>query len=185
MYGLVNKAVEQMVCSAHGEQMWERIRTLAGVEEDGFVSNESYPDDTTYKLVAAASEALATPAEDILRAFGEHWVLHTALESYGPMMRTNGKTLEEFLMRLPHLHNRVELIYPRLQPPQFTAKRLGPAEVEVHYSTARPAGLEPFVEGLLHGLGKMYSIPVEVSLLQDRRAGAEASIFLVRWTEAA
>ena len=58
MYGLVNKAVEGMVCTAHGEATWLRIKAAAGVNVEGFVSNQPYPDDMTYRLVAAASEVL-------------------------------------------------------------------------------------------------------------------------------
>jgi hypothetical protein len=56
------------------------------------VSNAPYPDDVTYRLVTAASKVLGVPAEVILKAFGEFWVLHTALESYGPLMRAHGRT---------------------------------------------------------------------------------------------
>jgi len=185
MYGLVNKAMEQMVCSAHGRDMWEQIRAEASVDMEGFISNESYPDDITYRLVAAASTSLNLPAEEVLKAFGEHWVLHTALESYGPMMRATGKTLKEFLQKLPHLHTRVELIYPNLQPPEFECHEISDTELEMHYWTRRPPGLEPFVEGLLFGLGKMFSTPVSVELLQHRGDGHDHSVFRVQWDEAA
>ena len=184
MYGLVNKAIEQMVCSAHGTSTWKRIKAEAEVDIEGFISNEPYPDEITYRLVAAASSALDAPAEEILTAFGEHWVLHTALESYGPMMRATGKTLREFLLRLPHLHTRVELIYPHLQPPQFSCHEISDTELELHYWTTRPPGLEPFVEGLIYGLGKMFETPVRVELRQRRGNGEDRSIFRVSWDEA-
>ena len=78
MYGMVNKAVEDMVVMHHGEPVWEQIKAKAGVDVDVFMSNESYSDDVTYNLVAAASEVLEVPADQILIGFGEHWILHTA-----------------------------------------------------------------------------------------------------------
>ena len=185
MYGLVNKAIEQMVRSNHGAAMWNRIKSAAEVDVEGFISNRSYPDELTYRLVAAASEALDVPAEEILKAFGEHWVLHTALESYGPMMQATGKTLREFLLRLPHLHTRVELIYPDLRPPQFSCHDVGDSGLDLHYWTTRPPGLEPFVEGLIFGLGKMFSTPVRVELIQHREDGSDHSVFRVSWEAAA
>ncbi len=185
MYGLVNKAIEQMVTRTHGVSTWERIRAEAGVDIAGFVSNEPYPDDVTYSLVGAASKTLDAPAEEILKAFGEFWVLHTALESYGPMMRATGTNLRDFLLRLPHLHTRVELIYPNLQPPQFSCHEIGETELDLHYWTTRPPGLEPFVEGLIHGLGKMFDTPVTVELRQQRDENNEYSVFHVSWAEAA
>ncbi len=185
MYGLVNKAIEQMVCINHGKSTWEQIKAEAGVDATGFISNEPYPDDVTYRLVAAASKTLQAPAEDILKAFGEHWVLHTALESYGPMMRATGNNLRDFLIRLPHLHTRVELIYPELKPPQFACHEVGESELNLHYWTTRPPGLEPFVEGLVHGLGKMFDTPVRVELLQQRDENNDYSVFHVTWAEPA
>ena len=79
MYGMVNQAIEQMVCETHGEEAWEKIKEMAGIDVDVFISNEGYPDDYTYRLVAAASELSKTPADEILEAFGEHWVLRTAM----------------------------------------------------------------------------------------------------------
>lgn len=184
MYGLVNKAIEGMVRSGHGEATWLRIKSAAGVDLEGFVNNQPYPDDITYRLVAAASEILGTPPREILRAFGEYWVLDTALKAYGPLMRASGSTLKEFLLQLPHFHTRVQTIFPDLLPPQFACCNVSDAELDLHYRTPRPAGLEPFVEGLLLGLGRMYSTGVRVEILEDRSRGADHSVFRVRWGEA-
>ena len=104
MYGMVNKAVEEMVCMHHGEAMWEEIKAKAGVDVEVFMSNEGYPDEITYQLVGAASEVLKLPAEQILHDFGEHWVLHTAQEGYGGLMKAAGRNLPEFLRSLPNFH---------------------------------------------------------------------------------
>jgi F420-0:gamma-glutamyl ligase-like protein len=115
MYGLVNKAVEELVVTNFGEEKWEAIKAKAGVDVEVFISNQAYPDDITYKLVGAASEVLGMAADDILVAFGEHWVLKTAAQSYGPMMKAGGKSLKEFLVNLPNFHTRVAMIYPNLE----------------------------------------------------------------------
>lgn len=61
MYGMVNKAVEEMVCRNHGEAVWEEVKRKAGVDVDVFMTNDGYPDDVTYRLVGAASEVLGMP----------------------------------------------------------------------------------------------------------------------------
>ena len=116
MYGLVNKAIEGMVREGYGETTWQRVKAEAGVDIEGFISNQPYPDEITYRLVAGASAVLATPAEDILKAFGEYWVLNTGLKAYGPMMRSGGNDLKTFLLNLPHFHVRVQLLFPELEP---------------------------------------------------------------------
>jgi hypothetical protein len=181
VYGLVNKAIEQMVCRDHGEPVWEAIKREAGVEIEGFVSNAPYDDDVTYRLVGAASKVLGVPADRILDGFGEFWVLHTALEYYGPLMRAHGRTAQEFLLRLPQFHSRVRLIFPELRPPEFACTDVEENSLVLHYRTPRPAGLESFVEGLVRGIGKMFETQLHLERLEDRTAGADHSVFLVRW----
>lgn len=181
MYGLVNRAIEGMVCDSYGPATWETIKTRAGVDVPVFVSNESYPDEVTYQLVGAASEVLQSPAEEILKAFGEYWVLNTALKAYGPLMHTGGRTLKDFLMYLPHFHVRVQAIFPKLAPPEFSCENVGDDSLDLHYKTGRPAGLEPFVEGLVRGLAKMFETPVDVKMIHQRGIDSDHSVFHVRW----
>lgn len=97
MYGMVNKSVQALVTTNFGIDKWEAIKKKAGVKEDVFLSNESYPDATTYGLIGAATEVLGLSADEILFAFGEFWVLHTAREEYGDMLSSAGRDLPEFL----------------------------------------------------------------------------------------
>jgi hypothetical protein len=180
MYGLVNKAVEELVTTNFGEEKWELIKSKAGVDVDVFISNEGYPDETTYKLVGSASEVLGIPAEQILTAFGEHWVLNTASKSYGVMMKSGGKSLRDFLINLPNFHTRVAMIYPNLQPPRFECSDVEENSLSLHYHTHRP-GLTFFVVGLVQGLGKFYSTPATCEISQRKEAGANHDVFLVSW----
>ena len=180
MYGLVNKAVEDLVITHFGEEKWQAIKSKAGVDEEVFISNESYPDSLTFDLVGAASEVLETPAEEILIAFGEHWVLKTASESYGSMMKAGGRSLREFLLNLPNFHTRVSMIYPDLQPPRFACSEVGDASLKLHYYTHR-SGLTNFVVGLVQGLGKYYESPAVCDLKETRDENGECDIFDVSW----
>jgi len=183
MYGLVNKAVEDMVVMHHGEPRLEQIKAKAGVDVEVFISHESYSDDVTYDLVGAASEVLGVPAEQVLIGFGEHWVLHTAQEGYGGLMTAAGKTLPEFLKSLPDFHSRVALIFPKLQPPRFGCSDFTDRSLKLHYFSHRP-GLAPFVVGLLQGLGKRFGTPVTVRLAEAKADGADHDVFDVTWPSA-
>jgi hypothetical protein len=180
MYGMVNKAVKDLVVSHFGVEKWLAIKDKAGVEEDVFLSNEGYPDELTYDLVAAASEVLGVPPRDILIAFGEYWVLHTARQGYGNMLEANGRNLPEFLVNLPSLHTRVAMIFPDLQPPRFFCAEVSAASLRLHYESHRP-GLTDFVVGLLRGLGKMFNTPVGIHPIELKSAGADHDVFLVSW----
>ena len=180
MYGMVNKAIEQMVVMHHGEEVWEQIKEKAGTSIEVFISNESYPDELTYALVAAASELLNVPQEKLLQAFGEHWVLHTAVESYGGLMRAAGRSVGEFLGNLPNFHARVSMIFPKLKPPHFECTDITEHALKLHYHSDRP-GLQPFVIGLMHGLGKMFKTPVQVKQTQFKNQGHTHDVFSVAW----
>jgi Haem-NO-binding len=180
MYGLVNRAIEQMVCEQHGDERWEEIKSAAGVETELFIANEGYDDAITYQLVGAASRVLGVPAEKILQAFGRHWVLRTAKEGYGAMLKSVGNDVGEFLENLPHLHARVKLIYPHLEPPRFTSEREGGSSLLLHYRSSRE-GLAPFVCGLLFGIGELFSTEVNVTHQERKGDGADHDVFLISW----
>ncbi len=180
MYGMVNKAVQDMVVTAHGEAVWLEIKRRAGVTQEIFIGTEGYPDEITYKLVEAASAVLQIPAEQILRAFGEHWVLETARKGYGHLMSAAGSSLEEFIGNLPRFHDRVALIYPNLKPPRFEVTDRTAGSLRLHYISHRP-GLTPFVEGLISGLGKMFHTVVHVTLEHSRSEGGDKDVFLLKW----
>lgn len=183
MYGMVNRAVEEMVLMHHDTAMWERIKAEAGVDAEEFMSNESYPDEMTYKLVAAAASCLDLPPEQILQAFGEHWVLVTAQDGYGAMMDAGGRSLAEFLSNLPGFHARVSLIFPNLKPPLFRVSDVTDTSLHLHYYSHRP-GLAPFVVGLLHGLAARFATNATIEIVACREAGADHDEFLVEWSTA-
>ena len=162
MYGLVNKAVVDLVCSKFGQDTWLKIKQKAEVDIDVFVSMDAYPDDVTYRLVAAASEVLNLPPEAVLEAFGEYWVLYTANEGYGPLLDASGSSLREFLLNLDALHARVALTMPALRPPRFRMVDVDPKTLLLEYHSTRQ-GLAPMVVGLLKGLGIRFKTPIEIS----------------------
>lgn len=45
MYGLVNKAIEQMVCTHYGVEPWMAFKEQASVDMDSFLAMHQYPDD--------------------------------------------------------------------------------------------------------------------------------------------
>lgn len=180
MYGIVNKAIEDLIKENFGEDKWDVIKERSGIDVDFFISNEPYDDDITYKLVGATSEEMNMPIEKVLGALGEWWVLRTGKEKYGGLMEAGGNNLKEFLLNLPVFHRRVMLIYPKLTPPQFRISDIKDQSLHVHYFSKRQ-GLKEFVRGLLQGLGKMYETQVEIELLESRDEGSDHETFKVSW----
>jgi hypothetical protein len=180
MYGMVNNAVQELITERFGEATWQKVKARAGCDVDVFISNEGYDDKLTYDLVAAASAELGLTPDQVLEAFGEHWILHTGRKGYGPLLAQTGRTLPEFLTNLPAFHARVSLILPNLKPPRFEVSDVTEQSLHLHYHTFRP-GLTAFMIGLLKGLGSMLHTPVTVEPVSTRSQGHDHDTFLVKW----
>lgn len=180
MYGIINKAIQELICLNYGEDKWEQIKKTSGIGIDFFLSNEPYDDSVTYKLAQAAADELQISLSDVLLAFGEFWVLHTGMKNYGGMMKAGGPDLRSFLVNLPNFHNRVSLIYPKLTPPEFKVDELGNGSLRLHYYSSR-RGLEDFVIGLLTGLSKLFKEPVSIVLECSRNSGHDHEEYLITW----
>lgn len=183
MYGLVNKAVQDMICKYHGEETWAIIKHKAAIEDiDFFIGMEGYPDDVTYRLVAAASDVLGIPPQEILKAFGEYWVTYTAEEGYGELLASAGNSLPEFMENLDNLHARVGLSFPNLLPPCFESEHTTEKSMDLHYKSTRQ-GLAPMVIGLVHGLGKRFQTKVDITQTSYREQGAPHDTFSITYDD--
>jgi hypothetical protein len=180
MYGIVNKAIEELIIRDFGAEKWEVIKAKSGIDIDFFLSNETYDDDVTFKLATTAAAELNVSLSDILISFGEFWVLNTGKEKYGALMKAGGSNLKEFLIHLPLFHNRVIVIYPKLTPPEFRITNIEETSLHVHYISKR-VGLQEFVRGLLQGLSKLYEVSTTIELLQSRNEGSDHEIFKISW----
>lgn len=176
MYGLVNRAIEEMVVAFHGDSVWRQIMDVAGVDVEMFVRLEQYPDDVTYRLVAAASEVLAAPAPDLLRAFGRYWVQYTGSSAYGSLLKPPGVSLIGALAGLDAMHRRVGETMPHLRPPSFAVTDATPVSARIHYRSERE-GLAPMVVGLLEGYAELFGVRVVITHVEDRAAGADHDVF--------
>lgn len=180
MYGLINRAIQDMVCEYHGHEVWEKIKAKADVEESRFLVLHSYPDDLTHRLVKAASDILHMSSGEIMQAFGRYWVEYTGKAGYQELMEMAGETLPDFLNNLDELHSRIGIQFPELKPPEFDADQTDDSTIELHYQSSRE-GLAPMVVGLLEGLGERFQQPVQVTQTQDRQQGAEHDVFKIEY----
>lgn len=178
MYGLVHRAIHDLAAKHADPATWARIKARAGLEEDVFLSMESYPDEVTLALVVAAAAELGTSVDALLEQFGEHWISYAAEHGYRDLLHARGDSLFAFVARLDDLHARLSLIFPKLRPPSFKAEVLDERTMRVFYSSER-SGLAPFVTGLIRGLGKLFATPVRVALHKRREDASGHDEFLV------
>ena len=161
MYGLINKALREMIQQRFGEAQWQAVFAASGVPEDSFLTMRSYEDEVTYQLAGAASEVLGAPVDDCMEMFGEFWVLETASKSYAALMDASGNSLLEFLENLNALHDRITGTFLNYIPPEFRVEHLEGDTNRIHYISQRE-GLSSFVVGLLHGLAQRFDQNLEI-----------------------
>ena len=125
MYGLVNKALKDMIRDRFGEEQWQAVLSASGAQEDSFLAMRSYDDSITYSLAQAASEVLDAPLDTCLEMFGEYWVLETATKSYEILLNAAGQDIVEFLTNLNALHDRITSTFLNYSPPEFYYRRKG------------------------------------------------------------
>lgn len=160
MYGMVHQALEDMVVEHAGRDAWNDICEQAGSSTATFPSLSSFPDELTVGLVVASADRLGRPVDQMLVEFGRRWVGFALTTAYGPLLRESGDDVLATLRSLDGLHARVAVALPELRPPSFNVVGEAPT-VTVEYYSPRD-GLADFVVGLLHGLGDMHGVDVEV-----------------------
>ncbi len=180
MYGLVNQAVQDYVTHAFGEAVWQQVRAKAGMQEDGFLPLEQYPDALTFALVGATCEATGRGGAELVEAIGVHWVAFTAQRGYGALLDQLGTTFPEALANLDAMHVRVALMMPNLKPPSFRVHDVKDRSLTLDYVSKR-AGLAPMVIGLVKGLGHKYKLEPVVTLTKPREEGGDTDVFEVHW----
>ena len=180
MYGIINKAMEDLVNNQFGAPVWKAAKMKSGVDIDFFISNEAYDDEISFRLAAAVASEVNWSVEEVLRAFGEWWILKTSKEKYGGLIEAGGRHLQEFLMNLPQFHNRIMLIYPKLTPPEFKVTDISSNSICIHYHSRR-TGLQEFVRGLLSGLAKMYKTDAVIELIHSSDNNNTHEIFKISW----
>jgi len=178
MYGMVNAAIQDFICSRFGADKWEEVKTKAGVQVEEFSRMSQYSDDLTYKLVGAASDSLGISADEVMIAFGEFWVLYTGQQGYGHLFDMAGDSLRDFLFNLDNLHSRVGQNFKDLVPPSFTFDEIDANTLRMHYHSQR-AGLCPMVIGLLNGLATRFKRAIEIEHPACARRGADHCEFLL------
>ena len=117
MYGMVNRALEEMVLDRFGEDVWQEIKSRSGVQISAFQSLGVYDDSVTFGLVEAASAVLEQPAPELLRTFGRYWIDFALRSSYGALLRQSGSDLHELLPMLDQMHTRIGLSFPESHHP--------------------------------------------------------------------
>jgi hypothetical protein len=144
--GVVFNLLEQLVARDFGEDTWDTLLDESGL--DGvYTSLGSYPDEDLVKLVGAAAEALAMPADDVVSWLGRN-ALPLFAQRYPQLFEPHDSTRSFVLTLNDIIHPEVRKLYPGADVPEFDFDSRDELLVMGYRS---PRKLCSFAEGLLLG----------------------------------
>ena len=181
MYGMIHRGIEVFVKARAGEAAWDRVLARAALPDEPFVTMEAYPDSVTQTIVGATCTELDITPDTLLEEFGAYWMTFTANEGYGDLLKAAGNTLPEFLKNLDHLHTRVKLSFPDLDPPSFRVSDETASSLVLHYYSPR-VGLGKLVIGVLRGLQDRFDVDMTVRMDRDEADERPHDRFHISWT---
>ncbi len=166
MKGVVFNLLEAVVTRVHGDETWDALLEAARLD-GAYTSLGSYPDADLTKLVAAASAALGTPAETVIRWFGRG-ALPLLAERY-PSFFSGHVSAQSFVSTLNDIiHPEVRKLYPSADTPDFEFHRPSEETLVVGYRSKRK--LCALAEGLIDGAASYYAqvVTIEQPLCMNR-----------------
>jgi len=157
--GIVFNLLETLVVRDHGPETWDAL--LDAAELDGaYTSLGSYPDEDLVALVAAASQALELPSDDVIRWFGRN-AMPLFADRY-PQLFSEHADARSFVLTLNDIiHPEVRKLYPGAVVPEFEFDDVHAGPLTMDYSS--PRKLCAFAEGLLLGAADHWSQSVEIT----------------------
>mmetsp|Transcript_29543 Transcript_29543/g.45097 ORF Transcript_29543/g.45097 Transcript_29543/m.45097 type:complete len:753 (-) Transcript_29543:178-2436(-) len=168
MFGWINDCTESLVVTKFGIEKWRAIKEKAGcdVDDGAFIRHQYYDDKSTISLVVAASDILGISVDDVLEAFGQHFMEFTRHSGYDNMLSCQGSTLRLWLSNLNALHDHLQSSLPSgFVAPVFWCE--DDEEVDgsilLHYYSERGGLLTPIVVGVVKEVAR-YHFDLEITM---------------------
>ncbi len=154
MKGIVFNLLEEVVSAEHGERTWDALLDASGAG-GSYSSLGNYPDEELGRIVAAASKALNTSDQDVVRWFGRKAIPLLA-RSYPAFFAPHRHTRDFLLTLNTIIHPEVRKLYPDAVVPEFDFEMPAPDVLRLGYrSPRRLCGLaEGFILGAADHFGE-------------------------------
>lgn len=169
MYGMIHRALRQMVLNERGKEAWASIELAAGVEPSDFISSATYPDEVTQRLLSISSEMLGQDMDDLLTQFGRFWIRYAETSSFAPILSFTGRDIVSFVANLDRMHRTIEDVMPHAIMPSFSVLTDNVGQMTIEYRSTR-TGLAPFVTGLFLGLLDRFNLTGSVEIISKDSA---------------
>jgi len=174
MFGWINDCTESLVVNKFGLDKWHEIKKKAQntTKDGGFIRHQYYSDTSTVELVVAASEVLNVSVDDVLEAFGTHFMEFTRENGYDNMLSCQGSNLRLWLSNLNALHDHLQSSLPQgFIAPVFWCEddesEDHAGSILLHYFSKKGSLFVPLVVGVVKEVARYhFDLIVELERLQ-------------------
>lgn len=179
MYGMIHRAVRQMVFDELGEDAWLALEQKLDIGPSELLTGMVYDDALTIAIISEASVRLNLSIDACLFEFGRYWIKYAERGPLAAIMNFTGQNLASFIENLDRLHLAVSAAMPGVRLPSFTTISSAPGHLLVEYRSDR-TGMEQFVAGLFDGLLTRFHATGEVNIAEHK---ASSIIFEIRYQD--
>ncbi|MGZ3757150.1 MAG: heme NO-binding domain-containing protein [Mucilaginibacter sp.] len=176
---ITNNTIHKSIKALYSQDKYNAIHKLSQITNDLFTST-SCEESVTYKLACELSADAKIPVEDTLRAMGECWLLTVGREKHLGLLKCGKLNFQDLLMNIPLFYERIMQLDKKQSDVDLSIRTNGSTSVDFEYMSGKP-GLAEFMRGALHGLGRIFSIPVIVQLIENKNDTNIKSTFRVSW----
>jgi hypothetical protein len=179
MKGIVFTEFLEMVESAFGPDVADRMIVQANTPSGGvFTSVGTYDHAELVAMVVRLSVLTGTPADALVRAFGEH--LFGRFAALFPKFFVGVTSPFDFLAAVEsYIHPEVRKLYPDAMLPRFEPVRHSADRMDLIYRSSRP--FADLAEGLIRGCAAHFRQPLDLRRepMSDGPAGGQAIRFVL------
>ena len=131
MHGLVNRAFQVFLEDTYGRQVWDRVRSDAGLDFARFETMLHYDPVLTERVMLAACYRLDKPKSAFLEDVGTWIIANPKNASIRRLLRFGGTDFREFLLSLDELPGRIQMALPNRNVPQISLRGDGAPRIEL------------------------------------------------------
>jgi guanylate cyclase len=166
MYGMLLESIQHYLKEIYGEEVWNTIRALAGVENRVFITHHRYSDDLFIKLANGAAEVVGKEKglkkKDFMKFFGNCFVKFFSNYGYDQIVRVTGRTLGDFLNSIDNIHEHMRFGYPKMESPSFYCEEETSTGLTLNYLSKRK-GFKYYVIGQIEQVVREF-FPMEIKI---------------------
>jgi hypothetical protein len=172
MKGIVFNLLEQVVTDEYGAPAWDSVLDAAGLD-GSYTAVGSYDDAELGRIVSAASVALETDPDALVRWFGGR-ALPLLHDRYPQFFRPHSDARSFILTLNDVIHPEVRKLFPGADAPEFAFDTSDPNVLVLSYVSSR--GLCSFAEGLVDGAASQFGERVEIEQRECTKRGDERCV---------